>query len=68
MVSVKAKGLLIGERELRLNGNKVKDLLTKLNLADDAVIIVNKEGEILTSDRNLKEGEELTVIEVFSGG
>ncbi|MDP8012663.1 MAG: MoaD/ThiS family protein [Nanoarchaeota archaeon] len=68
MVSVKAKGLSIGERELRLNGNKVKDLLTKLNLTDDAVIIINKKGEILTSDRNLKEGEELTVIEVFSGG
>lgn len=68
MVEVTVTGLSIGSKKISLRGNRVKDLLSSLGMADDAVIVLDKGGNILTRDKTLLDGQNLTIIEVFSGG
>ena len=51
-----------------VESDSIKELLEKLALNDDSVILVGKEGKIYTRDQKIKEGDEIKVIEVFSGG
>jgi len=45
----------------------VGDLLKKINLKPDTLIVMNKDMPI-PIDNVLKEGQELTIIQVSSGG
>jgi sulfur carrier protein ThiS len=48
-------------------GSTVEDVLKKINLKPDTVIIMNKSKPIPIDDE-IKDGEELTVLQVSSGG
>jgi len=48
-------------------GLTVEDVLKKINLKPDTVIIINKSKPI-PIDEEIKDGEELTIIQVSSGG
>ena len=48
-------------------GLTVEDVLKKINLKPDTVIIINKSKPI-PIDEEVKDGEELTIIQVSSGG
>lgn len=48
-------------------GLTVEDLLKKINLKPDTVIIINKSKPI-PIDEEVKDGEELTILQVSSGG
>lgn len=48
-------------------GLTVEDVLKKINLKPDTVIIINKSKPI-PIDEVVKDGEELTIIQVSSGG
>ena len=48
-------------------GSTVEDVLKKINLKPDTVIIINKSKPIPIDDE-IKDGEELTVLQVSSGG
>ena len=49
------------------SGSKVQDVLTKLNMKPDTLIVM-KENMPIPIDNELKEGEELLIIQVSSGG
>ncbi len=68
MVSIKVKNINFGEKTVELDGGSADELIRKLATNDDSVILINDKGEIYTKDRKLEEGEELTLLEVFSGG
>jgi sulfur carrier protein ThiS len=48
-------------------GLTIEDVLKKINLKPDTVIILNKSKPIPIDDE-IKDGEELTVLQVSSGG
>jgi sulfur carrier protein ThiS len=49
------------------SGSKVQDVLTELNMKPDTLIVM-KENVPIPLDNELKCGEELTIIQVSSGG
>ena len=54
--------------EFKLEGEStVEDLLKKINLKPDTLIVMNK-GTPIPIDNTLKDGQELTIIQVSSGG
>ena len=48
-------------------GSTVKDVLKKINLKPDSVIIMNKNKPTPVDDE-IKDGEEITILQVSSGG
>ena len=48
-------------------GTKVQDALKKLNLKPDTIVVMNKNKPIPIDDE-LRDGEELVIIQVSSGG
>ena len=56
------------KKTVKIKGNSVKELLEKISLNDDSVILVGKDGKIYTKDQSIRDGDEIKVIEVFSGG
>ena len=55
-------------KEIETNaGSTVGDVLKKLNLKPDTIIVMNKNKPIPIDDE-IKDGEELTVLQVSSGG
>ena len=56
------------KKEINLeNNSKVENLLKKLNLKPDTIIILHKNKPIPIDDL-LKDGQELTIMQVSSGG
>jgi sulfur carrier protein ThiS len=49
------------------NGSLVQDVLKKINMKPDTLIVMNKSSPI-PIDTELNGGEELTIIQVASGG
>lgn len=49
------------------NATTVKDVLKKLNINTQTVLIT-VEGELVTEDHQLKDGDVVTLIDVVSGG
>jgi sulfur carrier protein ThiS len=47
--------------------SKVENALKKINLKPDTVIILN-ENKPISIDEELKDGQELTILQVSSGG
>ena len=68
MVRVRVKNINFGEKLLELKNGTVEELINVLGSNDDSVLLVDKTGEIYTRDRKIKEGAEINIIEVFSGG
>ena len=48
-------------------GSKIQDVLTKINMKPDTLIVMNKNKPIPIDDE-AKEGDELTILQVSSGG
>lgn len=56
------------ENEIQLEqGSTVLDLLNKLKIKPDTVVIMSKKTPIPIDD-TLKDKQEITIIQVFSGG
>jgi len=55
------------ELEIEFNGKNIKDLLKQLNLDWSRFVIV-KNGEIVTEDEEIKEGDYIKILDVVSGG
>lgn len=55
------------EIEIEFNGKNVLDLLNYLNL-DWSRIIVVKNGEIVTEDEEIKDGDYIKILDAVSGG
>jgi sulfur carrier protein ThiS len=68
MVKVTVRNINFGEKEIELKKGTAEELIKKLETNDDAIIIVDEDGEILTKDRTIKDGSRVNVVEVFSGG
>ncbi len=67
-MEIKVNNINFGEKTVKIKGNSVKELLEKISLNDDSVILVGKDGKIYTKDQSIRDGDEIKVIEVFSGG
>jgi len=48
-------------------GSTVEDLLKKINIKPDTIIVMDKNQPVPTDDI-LNEGQELTILQVASGG
>jgi thiamine biosynthesis protein ThiS len=68
-VKVKVKISRINkEKEVQLKkGSTVLDLLNKLKLKPDTVVVMSNKSPI-PIDETLKDNQEITIIQVFSGG
>jgi sulfur carrier protein len=55
------------ENNIEFNGNTVKDLLNMLNLDSSRFIIV-KNGEIVTEDDIINDGDYIKILDSVSGG
>lgn len=56
------------EKELNLNkGSTVQDILKKIDIKPDTVIVMNKNRPI-PIDEKIRENDQLTIIQVSSGG
>ncbi|AMD29922.1 MAG: MoaD/ThiS family protein [Candidatus Nanopusillus acidilobi] len=55
------------ENDIEFNGNTVKDLLNMLNL-DSSRFIVVKNGEIVTEDDIINDGDYIKILDSVSGG
>ena len=68
-MEVKVKLLRTGEtKEIEiLEGSLVKDLLAKINIKPDTSIVIIEEKPVPIDER-LNDNEELTIIQVSSGG
>jgi sulfur carrier protein len=55
------------ESNIEFNGNTVKDLLNILNL-DSSRFIVVKNGEIVTEDDTINDGDYIKILDSVSGG
>lgn len=55
------------ENDIEFNGNTVKDLLNMLNL-DSSRFIVVKNGEIVTEDDTINDGDYIKILDSVSGG
>ncbi|MCL4376546.1 MAG: MoaD/ThiS family protein [Candidatus Parvarchaeota archaeon] len=67
-MEIKLNNINFGEKTVKIESNSVTELLEKLSLNDDSVILVGKDGKIYTKDQSIREGDEINVVEVFSGG
>jgi sulfur carrier protein ThiS len=67
-MEIKVKNVNFGDKMVHLNLGKAEELIEKLELNDDSVILIGKDGKIYTKDEILDKNEEISVIEVFSGG
>ncbi|MGC8533475.1 MAG: MoaD/ThiS family protein [Candidatus Parvarchaeum sp.] len=67
-MEIKLNNINFGEKLVEIDNGSVVELLKKLSLNDDSVILVGKGGRVYTKDQTIKEGDEITVVEVFSGG
>jgi sulfur carrier protein len=55
-------------QEFEVNaGMTVRDALLKINIQPDTVLIT-RDGELITDDEILREGDEIKLIAVISGG
>ncbi len=68
MIKVTVKNINFGEKQVEIKTGKVEELIKKLKTTDDAVLIVDENGDIYTKDRKLKDGSRVNMVEVFSGG
>jgi len=68
-VKIKVKLSRINKiKEVNLEkGSTIEDLLKKINLKPDTLIVMNKDKPIPIDD-NLNDSQELTIIQVSSGG
>jgi sulfur carrier protein ThiS len=66
-MKVKIRDIQFGEKEIELERGDVRELVSKLKLSDNGVIVV-RGSDILTADDKLNDGDILDVIEVYSGG
>jgi sulfur carrier protein ThiS len=48
-------------------GSTIQDVLTKINMKPDTLIVMSKNKPIPIDDE-IKDGEELTILQVSSGG
>ena len=55
------------ENDIEFNGNTIKDLLNMLNL-DSSRFIVIKNGEIVTEDDTINDGDYIKILDAVSGG
>ena len=55
------------ENNIEFNGNNVRDLLNMLNLDSSRFIIV-KNGEIVTEDDTINDGDYIKILDSVSGG
>ncbi|MFP3131961.1 MAG: MoaD/ThiS family protein [Candidatus Nanopusillus sp.] len=55
------------ENNIEFNGNNVRDLLNMLNLDSSRFIIV-KNGEIVTEDDTIDDGDYIKILDSVSGG
>ncbi|MFP3289752.1 MAG: MoaD/ThiS family protein [Candidatus Nanopusillus acidilobi] len=55
------------ENDIEFNGNTVKDLLNMLNL-DSSRFIVVKNGEIVTEEDIINDGDYIKILDSVSGG
>jgi len=55
------------ENNIEFNGNTIKDLLNMLNL-DSSRFIVVKNGEIVTEDDTINDGDYIKILDSVSGG
>lgn len=55
------------ENNIEFNGNTIKDLLNMLNL-DSSRFIVVKNGEIVTEDDTMNDGDYIKILDAVSGG
>jgi len=55
------------ENNIEFNGNTIKDLLNMLNL-DSSRFIVVKNGEIVTEDDIINDGDYIKILDSVSGG
>lgn len=56
------------EKEIQMEkGSTVLDLLNKLNIKPDTVIVMSKKTPI-PIDENLNDKQEIAIIQIFSGG
>jgi len=56
------------EKEIQMKkGTTVLDLLNKLNIKPDTVVVISNKTPI-PIDNDLKDKQEITIIQVFSGG
>ena len=56
------------EKEIQLEkGSTVLDLLNKLMIKPDTVVVMSNKSPVPIDD-NLKDKQEITIIQVFSGG
>ncbi len=55
------------EKEVETNASKVNDLLKELGINPVSHLAILN-GELVTEDEELKEGDELDIKEVVSGG
>ncbi|MCL4372490.1 MoaD/ThiS family protein [Candidatus Parvarchaeota archaeon] len=67
-MEIKLNNINFGEKTVKIESNSITELLEKLSLNDDSVILVGKDGKIYTKDQVVREGDEINVVEVFSGG
>lgn len=67
-MEIKLNNINFGEKTVKVDSNSITELLEKLSLNDDSVILVGKDGKIYTKDQKIRKGDEINVIEVFSGG
>ncbi len=68
MISIKLRNINFGEKTIQLEKGYADELIKKLELNDDSVILIGKDGKIFTKDEKINDNEEINVIEVFSGG
>jgi len=68
-VKIKVKLSRINKtKEVNLEkGSTIEDLLRKINLKPDTLIVMNKDKPVPIDD-TLNDGQELTIIQVASGG
>ncbi|MCL4396929.1 MoaD/ThiS family protein [Candidatus Parvarchaeota archaeon] len=67
-MEIKLNNINFGEKIVKIDNGSVTELLEKISLNDDSVILVGKDGKIYTKDQRIREGDEINVVEVFSGG
>ncbi|MCW1292399.1 MAG: MoaD/ThiS family protein [Candidatus Rehaiarchaeum fermentans] len=66
-MKVKIRDIQIGEKTLELEKGEVEEIISKLDLTNNGVILV-RNGDILTKDDKINDGDVIELIEVYSGG
>ncbi|MCW1291728.1 MAG: MoaD/ThiS family protein [Candidatus Parvarchaeota archaeon] len=66
-MKVKIRDIQIGEKTVELEKGEVEEIISKLDLTNNGVILV-RNGDILTKDDKINDGDVIELIEVYSGG